>query len=322
MNPRKYNVITGFNASGKTNLLEAIHSLNHNLDLESSKRNGVNDFVLHFVFDDDSEVKIFSANGRKKILFQNKEISSIKLQNIISVMYINTHLYYNFFHSLEKKREIFDRMCSMYLQDNHLGILNTYKKYAKKRLDILKLPHDSSTAITMLDAIERKMSEYCIILTQNRITFRDYVNSCDTCTHSINIDIVDNIYISFEECIEKFRQNRSIDAKSQRTFFSAHRFDLKCSILIEGVFKESHLLSNSQKKFFMNLIIFRLLKASNSKKKLLLIDEYSSFFDEKSENKMTQEIFDLDVQVFLADTEIHIDNPDVCKINLSNDCIY
>lgn len=317
---QKVNIITGENAQGKTNLLEAIYisslsrSFRTNRDSEMI-RFGSGFCRVKIIAEKDSEelpVEIIIKKEGKKIKVGDVKIRKISelLKNILTVIFSPEDLKI-VKEEPEKRRRFMDReLCQ--LKPAYLNRLTDYKKTLKQRNAYLK---ESETDSRVLEIWNEQLAETGAFIMQERAAFIEKIQKISAVIHSKITNGKEEFKISYEPNIDRVSVDmqsevflrtlivsRERDRKKRTTTRGPHRDDFK--IEVNGV-DMRHFGSQGQQRtaaLSLKLAELRLIKEETGEDAILLLDDVMSELDMKRQSFLIEILSD--VQLFITTAEI------------------
>mgnify|MGYP001179814823 FL=1 len=323
-------LIYGQNGSGKTSVLESISLFDSSNGFRASTLGELvnNDhkgplemFGVNILIRDTNNF-IKAGIGLKKIMDKYKKIISIdekknnkeiikKIKKIYSIVPKMTFLFQG---TSEERRNFLDQMIFVIECDHRKNILN-YEKYKTERIRILKKWKVQNGE--WLDAVEKKMVSYGLIICDNRRNFLKQLND--------NLEIVDKKFPSFkihlkgeldqlllkkpavyveEIFASTLKKNREKDFLTGRTNYGANKTDI--NVVEKKSLKEAKTFSTGQQKtilFLMILSFIKYLEKAPYKKTIFLLDDIFSYLDNNFINLVLEKLNELKVQTWMTDVK-------------------
>jgi len=232
------NFFIGKNASGKTNLIEAIgyfvlyRSFRNISDPELIHWNS-NFFYLRLElinsYDSTYEVGVEKINQqyRKKIKKNGKKVNKISdiISDVIGVFFIPDDLEY--VESTSKRRNFFDYLFSL-IDVEYLNTLVEFQKCLKQRNELLKRILEKKSTINELDFWDNKIIELSLAIMKKRLQYIQIYNSYFHKRAKEISNQNDEIYVKLEQNdVENFKkmflENRYKDIYAGTTTIGIHR---------------------------------------------------------------------------------------------------
>ena len=307
------NYIYGENASGKTNILEAIYFLSLTRSFRTSD---ISDLIekdkgfariLAEIVDNETSKKIeilFNKTG-KKILVNGKKISKIseinKLINVVSFIPKDTNL----LKESPKERRRFLNIYISKLSDKYLKILSLYEKILKERNDAFKA---YKINYTLIDILANQLIELNKEIYLYRKKFIDEINKKIPEIFQKITKKVKKLYIFYESFIKnekitdflkkEFEKVREEELIKKQTLIGVHKDDFKIFIDEKDVSLYGSQGENRMSVISLILSIYYLTKEN---KPVIVLDDVISELDDYHEQNLIEflETFD---QVFITNT--------------------
>lgn len=309
------NYIYGENASGKTNILEAIYFLSLTRSFRTSE-------IEELIKKDASFARIlakidtqnvsktleisFNKSG-KKILVNGKKVLKISelnsLINVISFIPKNTNL----LKDAPKERRKFLNIYLSKFSNNYLKTLSVYEKILKERNDAFKAYKINPTLIDIL-------TNQLISLNKEIYLYRKkFVNEINKYLADVFKEVsltnekLKMEYVSFlnnqNENIENFLKNefeniKEEEFKRKRTLIGIHKDDFKIYIDEKDV---SLYGSQGENRISIISLILSLYFLNKEEKPIIVLDDVISELDEKHEENLLKYLENFN-QVFITNT--------------------
>ena len=309
------NYIYGENASGKTNILEAIYFLSLTRSFRTSEIEELikkdASFARILVKIDTQNVSktleiSFNKSG-KKILVNGKKVLKISelnsLINVISFIPKNTNL----LKDAPKERRKFLNIYLSKFSNNYLKTLSVYEKILKERNDAFKAYKINPTLIDIL-------TNQLISLNKEIYLYRKkFVNEINKYLADVFKEVsltnekLKMEYVSFlnnqNENIENFLKNefeniKEEEFKRKQTLIGIHKDDFKIYIDEKDV---SLYGSQGENRISIISLILSLYFLSKEEKPIIVLDDVISELDEKHEENLLKYLENFN-QVFITNT--------------------
>lgn len=325
------NFIEGRNGVGKTNLLEAISMLSLSSGFRGADTNDLNgDFKIPFSLGFETSIGsigISNMNSTKKILLNNEVVKFGKLEEKFKIFSILPEDEFIFIIGSSKRREFFDKMCSI-INPQHATAIKSFKSLCLTRNKILaNYQYDEA----WLGVVEKQIAQLFVILAINRVIFCEEVSSVMNC--STNSSLLGNLIVTgsienkvkdtnFKAIIEEndiaeaLKNYRNLDKLTGKTLTGFQKANFDIFFAEKGLFASKS--SSGEQKRMLFAFIIALVKKSITRNSIpiILIDEMVSKLDKSSRNIILQELKNLGVQSFLTGTETYGIEQTFCKIFL------
>jgi len=303
------NFITGYNGSGKTNILEAISIISN---LKSFRNINDNNIVRwncssyycsgEVLNSENSKFEVgFSIQNnkpKKKIKIDSSEIKKISdyYGKLITVSFIPTDI--NIINGTpEIRRRYFDSVISKIYPD-YIDELNKYREICYSRNLLLKKIKENRGDTKVLEVWNKMFSAKAISIIQKRKSFINDFNE---------LFIKNYLNISSEEfspSINYYTTLKSDDYDSLLDEVNANvRIDLRRGITVSGPHRDDYIINNKEGIAFINyasqgqkrtssislkLSEVEIIKKIKNKKSIILVDDIFSELDEKRRKSMIE----------------------------------
>ena len=323
-------LIYGQNGSGKTSVLESISLFDSSNGFRASTLSEIinNDFKgpiemfgVNLILSESNDFtkigiglkkntnkyqKIISVEGKK-----NRKDFINNIPNIYSIIPKMTFLFQS---TSEERRSFLDQMIFV-IEGNHKKNISHYEKYKSERMKILKKWKTRNA--DWLDAVEKKMVSYGLIISDNRRNFLKQLNNMLT-----NIDkdfpllqiklkgeldelLLEKPAIEVEEIFAStLKENRERDLLTGRTNYGANKTDI--NVIDKKSLREAKSFSTGQQKTIIFLLIFAFIKYLEKfpfNKTIFLLDDVFSYLDNKFVNLVLEKLNELNVQTWMTDVK-------------------
>ncbi|MDR2778655.1 MAG: AAA family ATPase [Rickettsiales bacterium] len=339
-----FNILSGPNGRGKTNLLEAISLFSNSRGIKGARADemvslgargssGLPSGVLFSLFlklGDHSRILIMQRYEKKLIKFNDElQRNSETLADTLKITYLVPQMDYFFIDGQENRRKFVDKTADM-LFTNHYGNVKKYEFFLRERMKILLT---QSNYGKWLDIVEKKIAELGtaianvrneVIERLNRI-FSEHTSEFPMGQITIN-GSVENMFaetkaIEIENFYRKIlHSNRNDDAKTKRTNFGVHRSDIVVFNKDKNIRAEL-CSTGEQKMLLLSMIVTRAIFSEQIGRGtvILLLDEVCSHIDSDTRRKLFIELQKLNAQIFLTGTSIDnfsyiVENGNNCNI--------
>ena len=317
------NILYGFNAQGKTNLLEAIYfcafgkSFRTSKEKEVIKKNEKFSNIELLYQKKDREGKINISLSDKKIISVNdikiKKLSEL-LGNLNIVIFTPDDI--NILKNGPEERRRFLNVMISQLRSGYVYHLNNYMKTLEQRNNYLK----SSNSINeeMLEIWDEKLAEHGEKIYSYRKEFIEKIKEKVKDIHSkVTSEEIKLHYIS--DCedknkfLEKLKQTRNIDREKGYTTKGIHRDDFKVFINGEEVKIYGSQGQNRTAILSLKLAELQVIYEDVGEYPILLLDDFMSELDEKRITKFLESIENIQV-IITCTKDIKIENSKSYKI--------
>ena len=295
-------ILWGKNGSGKTSILEAIHSLSLGKSFRTNNKkemvkDGNNSFLLRGFFKNaqgNQSAVFFSQDllGNNKIKINKKTITKRKeLLGLNSVVVFSPEE-----ESITKgppsdRRKFFNKVFSI-CSKTYLEKLLTYNKILKQRNAVLKNNHKKENTIEQLDIWSEPLAAAGEKLWRERTQLiKEFTGEFSRIAKDLDEKIKKRIIYKEKETgqaeiLQQIKKNNTLDIKNGFTSYGPHRDDVLFLWNKKPIRKQG---SQGEHKLFLALLkITELLFLSKKTKKnpVFLIDDLFASLDEKKSKKL------------------------------------
>jgi DNA replication and repair protein RecF len=313
----KINCVVGSNATGKTNLLDAIHYLSNcksfvNLIDNLNIRHGENFFAItgHFATEnsDNEKLTCIVEKGEKKVMKNNDKIYDRLIDHIgkFPIVVISPYDSDIINETGDIRRKFLDMVISQF-DSNYLDNLVKYNATVQQRNKMLK---DFTIDNILLEILNDKMLKFGIPIYNSRATFlSEFVPIFQKYYQILSegkekVDIVYHSQLNNNDFLAGLNNSIEDDKFLKYSTFGVHKDDLK---LLINDFPVKKYASQGQQKSFtisMRLAQFEMIKQKKNFTPILILDD---IFDKLDEQRVLQLIACVGnegfEQVFISDTE-------------------
>lgn len=316
------NVLTGPNAIGKTNVVEAIYylSLGHSFRTEENteliKKNRDKAEIDAVVTEGDftRKIKIVIAKNGRMITINNKNIKKLsELSKCVNVILFQPKDVTLFSGPPKNRRNFLDISISK-KSNIYLGYISRYDKVLKERNNLLK---EEQIDRTLLDVT----TELMIKLSGSIISYRQmYVKNINDILNKITRALTGTRetfelkYYPFvlydanftENARKAFKRAEENDFKRKQTSVGIHREDISISLNGRDIAKFGSQGENRIASLALKLSPYFLIE-DNDKKPIVVLDDVMSELDYKHQEKLIKFLRKFN-QVFITGTKLDIPN--------------
>jgi len=337
------NIITGLNAQGKSNLLEAIHYLSVVSSFRNSKdqeiirwgqkyffiegmvrkRTGSYSLAVGYSFDNRKVIRV-NGNQRKKIgqilgilntvLFSPEDLMIVKSSPAARRKYLDgemIQLFPSYYYDLLQYQKIIG-------QKNNLLKEIKEKKYKESMLDIW----DMQQVEIGSKIIKKRMETLKKLVPLARLMHRKLTDGEETLEISYETleeeDTIKNLYTSEIKKIfeEKLVELRRAELRRGVSLIGPHRDDLKLSINSIDVRKYGSQGQQRTAALSLKMAELEMMKAETGEYPILLLDDVMSELDERRKRHLLDVVGDK-VQTFITTTEVNLKLGECLKMIVS-----
>lgn len=322
------NIFTGFNAQGKTNIIEAIHfsslGISHRTRTEGDLilwgKNEANINIKFSKMDINSILKIkIKKNTRKELNFNGEIIKQKDLPGLLTMILFSPEDLMLIKGSPLMRRRFIDIELSQ-ISKIYYNELVQYNRLLLQRNNLLKKIRENKNLITMLDTWDEQIAKKASFIVDKRIRgINDlsklaqkthYQISQDTEILNIKYNIYnqgngvlnnfDDLFSFYKNILKKHRDN---DIYRGSTSVGPHRDDIDFSI--NSISLKSFGSQGQQRSAILSLKLAELefLKAETGEYPVLLLDDVMSELDTNRREKLLSILQDNNVQTLITATD-------------------
>lgn len=327
------NYIYGKNASGKTNLVEAIYFLSIARSFRTSEDKELINLNSELASITASirtsiigkKLQIYLTPEGKKILLENRQVKKIsELNEIINCLYFYPKDVL-LLKDAPRARRNFLNIAISKNSSNYLKFISAYEKLLKERNELLKKPNPN---LLLLETITERLITYSKEIYLYRRTYSEGLNSKIKDVYQEIADryeLLDFKYVPFIDDEAKYEE------KARKAYAQTLKNDLKKKMTSIGVHKEDfYLLKNglnvgefgSQGENRLAVLALKLtpyfLIEDEKLRPIVILDDVLSELDEKHRELLIKFLRKLK-QVFITNTEkINITHSTFYKVEMGN----
>lgn len=323
------NLITGENATGKTNIVEAIYYLS----LARSFR-GVGDEDIIFKNSEYSQIDaVIKAGDRKKnirilitkrghsVLVNNKKVSKVSdLSKVMNVLLFEPKDVMLFRGSPKERRNFLDINLSKQFPI-YLEYMLRYEKALKQRNEILK---SGKIDPELLATCTELMVRYAGPIINYRAMFVKDINDILIKITRALTGVKDKIEITYRpfvnmssdfetQALEAFKRSLESDLKHKATSIGVHREDISVSLKNKDIGTYGSQGENRLVALALKLSPYFLIK-EEERKPIVVLDDVMSELDKSHREQLIKFLRKFD-QVFITDTKLEIEGVTPIKLN-------
>ncbi len=323
-------LIYGENGSGKTSVLESISLFDSGNGFKASNlselinnefKGPIEMFGVNLLLNDSNSIKKIGIGLKKNmskyskiISFDEKKNQKTFTRNIPRIFSIVPKMTFLFQSASEERRNFLDQMISV-LVDNHKKNILNYEKHKNERIKILKKWKNKNEG--WLDAVEKKMVSYGLIICDNRRNFLKQLNhmleKIDKNFPLLKINLKGDLdelllikpAIEVEEIFASIlKKNREKDLLTGRTNYGVNKTDIR--VIEKKTLKEAKTFSTGQQKTILFILIFSFIKYLEKvpyNRTIFLLDDVFSYLDNKFVDLVLQKLNELNVQTWMTDVK-------------------
>lgn len=311
-------VLTGRNAQGKTNILEAIYYLSHMRSWRTSKivslsEHEYDQFAIDCICESkgqSSKLRIMVDHSRKYLFADGNPVKTFSsfIGRINAVLFCPDDL--NLFSLPPKNRRQFMDMELVKLSRSYTGTLSQFQKILKERNLLLK---EKRVNPVLIDAATSQMINHQILLFEQRSRFLKRLEEKANAVLPLFTDNEETLSIRYVSCAdpskdlrpqfeELYRQTRDRDLLMRSTQAGIHKDDVE--FLLNGRLV-TQTASQGQKRSVMlsvKLGLCEMIRETCGEYPILLLDDVFSELDDQRRARLIQALPE-NMQIFITTAE-------------------
>ena len=312
-------VLYGLNGAGKTNVLEAISMFAPGQGFrrakfsELSRRPDMLGWKLtgEFIVGDHSYVVTTSWDEKlgRKITIDDKRATQSALASLLRILWITPSMDRIWLNGSAERRRFLDRIVSNIVPEHTENCINYYKALKQRN----KLIKEKVTDTNWYDAVENQMALSGVEIDRARSKVINDIMKMQKKSVSYfpaaDLDIVGPQYLSAQEFQFALSNRRKKDVLVGRTLIGPHLSDLVAIYSSKGI--DAKNCSTGEQKALLISIIIATAKIELElfqTPPILLFDEVSAHLDAERRSILYDELYKLNLQVFLTGTDINTFN--------------
>ena len=323
------NLIVGPNASGKTNIVEAIYYLSlarsfRGVDDTDIIKNG-NEYsqIDATIVEGDIKrnIRILITKKGRSVLVNGKKVSKLSdLSKSVNVLLFEPKDVMLFRGSPKERRNFLDISLSKQFPI-YLDYISRYEKALRQRNEVLKAPKIDEK---LLEASTELLVKYAGPIINYRAMFvKDINDILIKITHALT-GVKDKIEISYrpfvnmtsdyeKEALEAFNRSLESDLRHKATSVGIHREDISVSLNGKDIGTYGSQGENRLVALALKLSPYFLIK-DKDKKPIVVLDDVMSELD-KTHRESLIKFLEKFEQVFITDTKLEIDGATRIELN-------
>jgi DNA replication and repair protein RecF len=324
------NIIVGPNASGKTNLLEAIYMIAQGKTFKSEELATVRRESLWARIDctyngDSRVVKLSTEPFKKTYLLEDNEIKRLRPQEIIPVVLFEPSHLLLLGGEPEKRRSYIDEL----LCQTDVEYANALKQYKRALAQRNKLLKQDEIAQEHLFVWNVRLSELAGKIVEKRLLYIQELNQQLTRNYRSVSGNEEELHVTYESklsidqyanaMLHKLNTDYALDRARRFTGSGPHRDDM-------SVFINSYDIRNNASRgearsvvLALKLAELKLLEQKTQRKPLLLFDDVFSELDGKRRRTLAQTLKNYQTFITTTDADVVIDHfSETCNIIPTN----
>jgi len=309
-----FNVLSGENGAGKTNILEAVSLLAPGRGLrraslsDIARENGPGDFAVAAELDD---VQLGTGTNiqqpdRRRTKINGATAPTNELAQWLSILWLTPAMDRLFMEGASGRRNFLDRLVTA-LEPGHARNASRYDAVRRERNRLLS--DDVVPEPQWLDGLDSQLAEYGSAITTARFHLVETLNQRlgpmdDSIFASANIELHDGDLRSEEDLRAALLNSRRTDRAAGRTLTGPHRSDVKVFHRKTGQTAEK-CSTGEQKALLFSIILTHadLVADERGARPILLLDEVAAHLDPKRRAALFAQLANKGGQVWLTGTE-------------------
>ena len=323
------NVITGPNASGKTNIVEAIYYLSlarsfRGAEEEELVRHGEEYAEIEADIIEGKikrDIRILMTKKGRQILVNGKKVSRLsELAKSVNVLLFEPKDVMLFRGSPKERRDFLDINLSK-RYPTYLEYISRYEKVLRQRNELLKGENSDKK---LLDSLTELLVKYAGPIVEYRTKYvKDINDILIKITRALGgakgkTEIHYKPFVPFtsnfvDEATKAFNRSLDSDLKHKATSIGVHREDFSVSLNDRDIGAYGSQSENRMLALALKIAPYFLIE-DKDKKPIIVLDDVMSEFDLTHQGKLIEFLKKLD-QVFITATELKIDGATHIELN-------
>jgi len=332
------NVIWGKNGSGKTAVLEAIHSLSIGRSFRTNRKKELlkedkEFFNITGKFGISEEEQIIQINqtkdGTRRIFVNENKLENVReLIGLNLVVLLSPEEQIITKGSPQDQRNYFNRLFSI-ISAKYLNVLSDYNKIIKQRNKLLSDFHMTYEADFELSVWNERLADIGLKLWNIRKkyfdnyfnTLNEIVETFDGADFSLIGEVIENIAENEKSYIDKLDKKKGKDIYLGRTTYGPHTG--KINFIFNG---KNIKQFGSQGEHKLTLLLIKLaevqlIQEQTKTAPIILLDDIFAKLDD-SRSKQAMEMIDSDLQTIITTTDIKTVEDRGVPIDNKNNCSF
>ena len=332
------NVIWGKNGSGKTAILEAIHSLSIGRSFRTNrKKELLKDDMEYFsvtgkfqTADKVQEIQINQTNdGARRILIDGNKLESVKeLIGLNPVVLLSPEEQIITKGTPQDQRNYFNKLFSI-VSNQYFTILSDYNRILKQRNKLLDDFNIINEAQTELGIWNERISEIGQKLWKKEeelfkkfsLELKNTVKDFEDSDFTFSCELVTKIIKSEKEYLEILEKRQNKDIYLGRTTFGPHTDKINFIFNKKNIKQYGSQGEHKLALLLIKLAEVKLIRKVTQKDPIILLDDLFAKLDD-SRSKQAMAMIDNDLQTIITTTELKIVEDRGVKIDKSNNCSF
>ena len=330
------NVIWGKNGSGKTAILEALHSLSIGRSFRTNRKKellkGDKDFFsITGIFKKGDSIQKIQINqtkdGTRRMFIDGNKLESVKeLVGLNPVVLLSPEEQIITKGTPQDKRNYFNKIFST-ISNKYFTILSDYNRILKQRNKLLDDFDFIIDAQKELDIWNERISEIGQKLWEERNGY--YKKFMQELNNTLNDFKEDNFTFSFEiltksaenkkEYIEILKKHQNKDTYLGRTTYGPHTDNINFTFNEKTIKQYGSQGEHKLALLLIKLAEVKLIRKATKKAPIILLDDLFAKLDD-SRSKQAMAMIDNDLQTIITTTDLKIVEDRGIKIDNKNNC--
>ncbi len=326
------NVITGDNAVGKTNLVEAIYYLSlarsfRGVETNELIKKGKDQAEIHATVSEGKikrEIDILIANSTRRVFINGKPVSRLsELSKCVNIVLFEPKDVLLFKGSPKERRTFIDVNLSK-KSETYLELISKYERVLKERNELLK---QDKVDLTLLDATTEMLIKLeGPIISYRQLYFKDINDILIKLTHALT-GVYEKIEVSYKPFIpytqdfeinakEAYKRSLDNDLKKKATTIGIHREDFSTSLNSKDIALYGSQGENRIVALALKLAPYFLI-GDDDKKPITILDDVMSELDDEHQKTLIRFLKKMK-QVFITATKLEITGASHYQIKKQN----
>jgi len=334
----KINVIWGKNGSGKTAILEAIHSLSIGRSFRTNRKKELLKDDKKFLsitgnFQNNDKIQKIQINqtkdGTRRILIDGNKLESIReLVGLNPVVLLSPEEQIITKGSPQDQRNYFNKLFSV-ISNEYFTILSDYNRILKQRNKLLDDFNLISGAGKELNVWNERISEMGQKLWARRtelfnrynLEFKNTVKDFKDGNFSFSGELETKMPENEKDYIEMLSKRQNRDIYLGRTSFGPHTDKINFMFNRKNIKQYGSQGEHKLALLLIKLAEVKLIRKVTKKDPIILLDDLFAKLDD-SRSKQAMAMIDNDLQTIITTTDLKIVEERGVKIDKSNNCSF
>lgn len=309
---KKTNIIIGNNGVGKTNIIEAIHTLSTGTSFRVSDKDIIqydkNQTKISGLIDGKKRDISIYQNKSKEITIQNSKYKRMNFNQTIPIVLFEPNFMQIISRGPDKRREYFDNLLSK-IHQNYQPLLNKYKRIITQRNNLLKNSHFSQDEMFIWNIktseVGGQLADYRSNLVEeiNKELSSIYTNLSDEKSKvNITYSTKNNIPNYSDSLLKSLEKDIHIDKITGFTSSGPHRDDYIFSLNNKDASISASRGENRTILLALKILETKLIEKAREISPILLLDDVFSELDIDRQTKLVDYLYQN--QVIITTTTI------------------